>query len=268
MTTTADLQHNKQTENRTIVRIDRDGRSSREDLVVREHALTIILNDRQFVTMLCTPSDLEALGLGFLFSEGIIQSMEDVESFSLSDDDSEFEICIKDDTMLAEELFAKRAITSGCGRGSIFYSVLDALDFREVSSDVKIPANFIIQLANEVQSMSTLFKSTGGAHAAALCNRDEVLIFKEDIGRHNAVDKVFGECLIKGTEAAGNILFTSGRISSEMLLKAARREIAIVASRAAPTSLAVQFAEKAGVTLVGFARGRRINIYSSDHRIE
>jgi len=258
----------EQTENRTIVRVDRNGRRDQEDPVIREHALTITLNDRQFVTMLCTPPDLEALALGFLLSEGIIRSMEDVESFSLSDNNGEFKVYVKGDVALAEELFAKRAITSGCGRGSIFYNVLDALDFREVSSDAKVSADSIIRLANEVQSMSALFKSTGGAHAAALCNRDSVLIFKEDIGRHNAVDKVFGECLMRGVETGGKILLTSGRISSEMLLKASRRGIAVLASRSAPTSLAAEFAEKAGVTLVGFVRGRRMNIYSHDHRIE
>jgi FdhD protein len=116
--------------------------------------------------------------------------------------------------------------------------------------------------------MSDLFRSTGGAHAAALCEEGRVLVFKEDIGRHNAVDKVFGECLIKGIEADGKILLTSGRISSEILLKAVRRGIAILASRSAPTSLAVQFAEKAGMALVGFVRGRRMNIYSNAYRIE
>jgi FdhD protein len=116
--------------------------------------------------------------------------------------------------------------------------------------------------------MSILFKSTGGAHAAALCDTEEILVFKEDIGRHNAVDKVFGECLMRGIETYGKTLLTSGRISSEMLLKAVKCEIAVVVSRSAPTSLAVQFAEAAGITLVGFARGRRMNIYSKDHRIE
>jgi FdhD protein len=258
----------QQAENRAIVRIDRDGRRSQEDLVIREHALTITLNDRQFVTMLCTPSDLEALGLGFLLSEGVIESMEEVESFSLSDDSSELEVHVKGGAILGEELFAKRAITSGCGRASIFYNVLDALDFRQISSDVKVSASAIISLANDVQSMSKLFKSTGGAHAAALCDAGKVLIFKEDIGRHNAVDKVFGECLIKRVGTDGRILLTSGRISSEMLLKAVRRGIAVVASRSAPTSLAVQFASAADVTLVGFVRGGRMNIYSNDHRIE
>jgi FdhD protein len=257
----------EQAESRAIVRVDRNGRREQDDLVIREHALTITLNGRQFVTMLCSPSDLEALGMGFLLSEGIIKSREDVESSSLSDDNSEFNVYVKGDT-LSEELFAKRAITSGCGRGSMFYNVLDALDFQGVSADTRVSAQSIIQLTNEVQSMSDLFRSTGGAHAAALCEGDSVLVFKEDIGRHNAVDKVFGECFIKGVETDGKILLTSGRISSEILLKAVRRGIAIVASRSAPTSLAVQFAEKAGIALIGFVRGRRMNIYSNSYRIE
>ena len=258
----------EQRESRAIVRIDGDGRRAQEDLVISEHALTITLNDRQFVTMLCTPSDLEVLGLGFLSSEGLVRSMEDVDSFSLSDDNSELKVRVKGDITLEEELFAKRAITSGCGRGSIFYSVLDALDFQEVSSDLKVSADSIIRLTGEVQSMSALFKSTGGAHASALCDADGVLVFKEDIGRHNAVDKVFGECLIGGIETGGKTLLTSGRMSSEIVLKSVRQGVAVVASRAAPTSLAVQFAQDAGVTLIGFVRGRRMNIYTNDHRIE
>lgn len=257
----------KQTENRTIVRIDQDGRRTQEDLVISEHALTITLNDRQFVTMLCSPSDLEALGLGFLLSEGVIKSSEDVESFSLSDDGSELQIYLKDDDALGEELFSKRAITSGCGRGSIFYNILDALDFQEVSSDMEVSSDSIIQLSREFQTMSTLFKSTGGTHAAAICDENEILVFRNDIGRHNAVDKVFGECLMREIEIYGKMLLTSGRISSEILLKSVRRGLAIVVSRSAPTGLAIEFAEKAGITLAGFVRGKRMNIYSNDHRI-
>ena len=257
----------EQMESKTIVRIDSDGRKTQEDLIIREHALTITLNDRQFVTMLCSPCDLEALGVGFLLSEGVVKSLEDMESFSLSDDESEFHVWLKDESVLGEELFGKRAITSGCGRGSMFYSIMDALDFQEISSNTKAPADAISHFSSELQSMSTLYKSTGGAHSAALCSQSEVLVFKDDIGRHNAVDKVFGECLMTGIETGGKILMVSGRISSEILLKSVRSGIAIVASRAAPTSLAVEFAEKAGITLVGFVRGRRMNIYSNAGRI-
>ncbi|MFC1712207.1 formate dehydrogenase accessory sulfurtransferase FdhD [Candidatus Poribacteria bacterium] len=258
----------EQTESRTIVRIDQDGRKAQEDVVAREHALTLTLNDRQFVTMLCSPSDLEALGLGFLLSEGVIQSREDVESLSLSEDGSELKIYLKDEDALGEELFSKRAITSGCGRGSIFYNILDALDFQEVLSDMKVSAASITRLAGEFQSMSTLYKSTGGTHAAALSDENEILVFRNDIGRHNAVDKVFGECLMREIEIYGKMLLTSGRISSEILLKSVRRGLAIVVSRSAPTGLAIEFAEKAGITLAGFVRGKRMNIYSNDHRIE
>jgi len=258
----------EQTESRTIVRIDHYGRKTQEDLVVKEHALTLTLNDRQFVTMLCSPYDLEDLGMGFLLSEGVIQSSEDVESLSLSEDGSELNIQLKDDDALGEELFGKRAITSGCGRGSIFYNILDALDFQEISSDIKVSADSIIRLAGEFQSMSTLYKATGGTHAAALSDENEILVFRNDIGRHNAVDKVFGECLVSGIETNGKILLTSGRISSEILLKSARRGIAIIVSRSAPTGLAIEFASKAGMTLAGFVRGKRMNIYSNDHRIK
>ena len=205
-----------QTEKKIILRINRDGQKEQEDLIIREHAMTITLNDRQFVTMLCSPADLEALGVGFLLAEGVVKSLDDMESRSLSEDGAEFKAYLKDNEPLGEELFSKRAITSGCGRGSMFYSIMDALDFQKVTSDVSISADAIIHFANEMQSMSTLFKSTGGAHAAALFDSNEILTFKEDIGRHNAVDKIFGECLINGIETQGKTLMVSGRISSEI----------------------------------------------------
>jgi FdhD protein len=265
---------NEKTENRTIIKIDRDGRREEDDLIIKEHALTITLSDgkfvkdRRYVTMFCSPSDLEMLGLGFLLSEDLVSSIDDVESMSISDDGSELKVLLASNANLAENLLTKRDITSGCGRNLNPYDFLSNLKIHELSSNLKISADSIIQRSSEFQSMSSLYKSTGGTHAAALCDTYGILIFKEDIGRHNAVDKVFGECLIKGIKIDDKMILTSGRISSEILLKVAKRSIPIIVSRSAPTSLALNFAEQAGVTLVGFARGGRMNVYSHEYRIE
>lgn len=264
----------EKTENRIIIRIDRDGRSEINDLIIKEHALTITLSDgkfvkgRRYVTMFCSPSDLDMLGLGFLLSDDLINSIDDVESMSISDDGSELSVCLSSNANLAENLLSKRDITSGCGRSLNPHDFLNNLKIHETSSNLKISANSIVQLSNDFQSMSTLYKSTGGTHAAALCNTQGILIFKEDIGRHNAIDKIFGECLVKGIEIKDKLILTSGRISSEILIKVAKRSIPIIVSRSAPTSMALKFADQAGITLVGFARGGRMNVYSHSYRIE
>jgi len=119
-----------------------------------------------------------------------------------------------------------------------------------------------------MQRESELYRATGGVHSAALCDNRALLIFSEDIGRHNAIDKIFGKCLIEGIQTDNRVIITSGRISSEILLKIAKRNIPIIVSRSAPTSLAVKLANKLGITLIGFARGKRINIYTNDWRVQ
>lgn len=257
-----------------IVRIDADGRKTEDDVIVREHALTITLSDgkfvkdREYVTIFCSPSDLDLLGLGFLLSDDIIQSMDDIKHFKLSDDQNTLAVFVNTNADLAEKLLTKRDVTSGCGRNSNPRDLLEAAKIQPTHSKMELSADTIINFSSEFQAMSEIYKSTGGTHAAALCDKDDILIFKEDIGRHNAVDKVFGECLLKNIRTDDKMIMTSGRISSEMLLKAAKQNMPIVVSRSAPTSMALQFAQRAGITLVGFARGRRMNIYSHDFRIK
>jgi FdhD protein len=265
--------YDETTENRTIIRIDRDGRKEESDLIIKEHALTITLcddefvKDRRFVTMFCSPSDIEQLGIGFLLSEDIISSIDDIDDMSISDDSSEIKFLLSSSANLAENLMSKRDITSGCSRNINPYEFLKDLKLDKLSSNITISAESIIQLSSEFQSMSTLYKSTGGTHASALCDDKGVLIFKEDIGRHNAIDKIFGECLLKGINVDNKVILSSGRISSEILLKVAKRRIPIIISRSAPTSMALKFADQAGITVVGFARGVRMNVYSHGYRI-
>jgi FdhD protein len=114
---------------------------------------------------------------------------------------------------------------------------------------------------------SELFKATGGVHGAALCDADNLLIFSEDIGRHNAVDKIFGECILKDISMDNRIIITSGRVSSEILLKVARASIPLLISKSATTNLAVKLANELGVTLIGFVRGERMNVYTHRWRI-
>jgi FdhD protein len=144
---------------------------------------------------------------------------------------------------------------------------VDSLSCRSVTGDVKVDVQDIIELMKKFNKNSELFLSTGGVHSVALCQGKEILLFHEDIGRHNALDKVIGEAAFKGIDTSDKMMVMSGRISSEILIKAAKRKIPIVISRSAPTDLAIDYANNLGITVIGFARGNRMNIYTRDDRI-
>jgi len=136
-----------------------------------------------------------------------------------------------------------------------------------VESDIEISAHELFALIDEFVQRSKVFKATGGVHSAVLCDAKDILVFSEDIGRHNAIDKIFGECILKDIPTEGCLAITSGRVSSEILLKVTRRNIPLLISKSAPTNLGVRLADDLGITLIGFARGRRINIYTNEWRV-
>lgn len=255
------------TEYLPIVRVREKTREEKQDLVIKESPLTIFLNSEELVTLLCTPEDLKNLAVGFLYSEGILQSKEEIEKITLDEEKSIIWIETKGDKAFVKKLISKRLITSGCGKGVTFYNAVDLISSKKVASRVEISSQEISNLMNKMEDQSQLFRATGGVHSAALCDNKDILIFSEDIGRHNAIDKIFGKCLLEGIQTDDRMIITSGRISSEILLKIAKRNIPIIISRAAPTNLAVKLANKLGITLIGFARGRRINIYANDRRV-
>lgn len=253
-------------EQRVIVRVEKDRAWETEDPVVREAPLTIYLNGREFVTLLCTPELMDMLAIGFLRSEGLIRDFSDVTSLRV-DGEQGFVFVETQSGGLAEELYGKRTITTGCGKGTVFFSVLDALKSEPVSADLTVTVAQIHRLMRALQEQAVLFQLTGGIHSAALCSAEGISYFCEDIGRHNAVDKILGLCLRDGATINEKILVTSGRISSEILVKAAKLGLPVLVSRAAPTTLSVDLAERLGITLVGFVRGQRLNIYSHAERV-
>ena len=251
----------------SILKITEEGRSKVDDVVAREFPLTIILNNQELVTMLCTPKELDSLAIGFLASEGIIGKKSDIKQVSVDENRGVVRVETTEEHITANELIFKRLITSGCGRGASFYTAADVQNRARVELATTVSAEEIASLMREFQHHSELYRNTGGVHSAALCDRKQILVFNEDIGRHNAIDRIFGQCLMKGINTAGLIIVTSGRISSEILLKVARGNIPIIISKSAPTDLSVKMASELGITLLGFARGHRVNVYTNDWRI-
>ena len=251
-----------------VVRLSAAVMSQVQDIAVREVPLTVYLNGEELVTMLCTPQKLEYLAVGFLNSEGVIESAEEIEGIALDEEKGLVWVSTRGGGELSGEAAFKRLITSGCGRGASLFNPSDAASYEKVESDLKVSQQEVLNLVKRMQEHSLLYRATGGVHSAALCSRDQIQVFSEDIGRHNAIDKVFGECLLRGIPTRDRILLTSGRISSEILLKATRRSVPIIVSKSAPTGLAVRLASRLGVTPIGFVRGKRMNIYANSWRVK
>ena len=241
---------------------------STEGSVAREQPLTIILNNRELVTLLCTPVDIDFLAIGFLFSEGFINSKTDINEVLVDSDKGIARITTKTNGELETDILHKRVITSGCGRGAAFYNLADLQNQTKIESETRISAPAVSALTLKFQHRSTVYQATHGVHSAALCDVKSILVFNEDVGRHNAVDKIIGECLMKDIATADHVLISSGRISSEILLKVAHVNIPILVSMSAPTDLGVKLANQLGITIIGLVKAKTMIIYSNDRRVE
>lgn len=248
-------------------RIEESGeRKATESLVSKEFPLTVILNGQELVTMLCSPKDMDFLAVGFLSSEGFLKSKEDIKRITVDDIRGVVRVETVEDKEIARDVLFKRVISSGCGRGAGFYTAVDT-ESHKVLSKTTVSASDVFSLVNIFQKSSQGYLATHGVHSAALCDAEAIIISHEDIGRHNAVDKVFGECILKGIATHDRMLVVSGRISSEIMHKVARRDIPIITSVAAPTNQGVKLAEQLGITLIGSVRGKKMLIYSNDWRV-
>jgi len=250
-----------------ILRIEGGDRQEIEDEVISEFQLTIVFNGEELVTLACSPTMLRPLAAGFLLSEGFVQSKDDIKKIDVDNDKWMVKVEAQETKKGAGSIFKRRFIASGGARGAALYKDGGTDDYQLVRSENVLNWRWITDKMDEFKKRSDIFRSTGGAHSAALCDGSGLKIFAEDIGRHNAIDKVFGRCLLDSIETGDKYLLTSGRVSSEIVLKVAKRGVPFLISKAAPTDLGVKLSEKLGITLVGFVRGSRMNIYSNGWRV-
>lgn len=229
-----------------------------------ETPITLYINDRQWVTMLCTPTRLNYLALGFLYTSRVISSLDDVLYMRVCAEDNNIQVRLPEGPELDTALSRPRTLTSGCGGGTSF-EAMEGLE--PVLSTVPVEPADILSVMHSLHAAADVYRETGGIHTCGLSNASNLLVVAEDVGRHNAVDKIVGECLWNGTDTAEKWLISSGRISSEMALKAARLQVPVVISHTAPTSLAIEVAQRLNVTLVGYARAQKFTVYSGVERI-
>lgn len=249
-----------------IIRVDKGIAEHRQDMLAIEWPLTILVNGKQYITLLSTPADLKELAVGFAYNEGLLAHKTDIQAIRLSEDQKQVELELSSAVDLAVRLAKTRVLTTGCGKGSSYFRAIDSLTLKPVTGTICLEPQQISALMNQFNKSPSIFVETGAVHGAALA-KETLTVFREDVARHNSVDKLVGHLLLAGEDGGGYALITSGRITSELILKAARINIGMIISRSAPSSLAVELAAGLNVTLVGFARGSRFNIYCHPQRI-
>jgi FdhD protein len=250
-----------------VVRLTRERKESCLKPVVNEWTITIIFNGRKTVTLVSSQNDIDELAVGFLSAEGLLQDREQIKNLHV---DYETGVIILD-TFDAGEIypskFQKRVIGSGYGRGTAYFDSVKLKD-ATVHSDTGVSVIEILNAVDKFQHSSITYKDTHGVHSAALCEGAGILVFKEDIGRHNAIDKVIGHCILYSLPTENCFLLTSGRICSEAIQKIARRGIPIIVSIATPTCRSIEVAQRMGITLVASVRDDKMDVYTHDWRIK
>ena len=250
-----------------VLRITKDRCRHTRVSVVREIPLTIFLNDREIITLLCTGAHIESLAVGFLKSEGLLQHRRNLQKVKSDTDGQIVRVYTDEPTEMAEQLFGKRTLTSGCGKGTIFYNVLDSLQSEPLKNQVTMRVDQVRKLMTELHKRSELYRLSRGVHNCGLATTKKILLFRADIGRHNAVDMILGECFLKEVDTSDKILITTGRITSEILIKAAKMKIPTLISRSAATSLSLDLAHKLNMTVIGYVRGGSILAYTGGENL-
>lgn len=237
------------------------GFTSVEAELIVEKPVELFVNGASWLTFMCTPNYLEALAVGFLFNEGAFDSIDQVADVHVCDNDDIVDVWLNHNVEKPKEW--KR--TSGCTGG---YTAIDLVSIHpNVSNGNTIDSIRIRSLVERLFDSQKLYRKTGGVHTSILTDGEQVTILAEDVGRHNSLDKIAGRYLLETFEFSQKLLLTTGRISSDMLQKAARIGAGIVISRTSPTSMSVELAEKWGITLIGYARRDRFNLYTHPGRI-
>ena len=234
------------------------------DLVARETTFTILLNQKNLVTLSCTPEKYKYLGLGFLYTSGILRKKEDIVSLEINKKQDLMDIRIKGTSLLPKDI-----ITNNLWLGIYQQAEGEGNPFSFIDASLKINPSLVYSLISEMQERADFFKLTGGVHSCALADKNgSIMLFSEDISRYNTIDKILGEAFVNDINTEDKIILTSCRITSGILKKIIIGKLPVVISRAAPTDRAIELAEKIGITLVGFVRGKRMNIYTHPERIE
>ena len=243
-----------------------DGIEVAEDYVIKEDKIEFFLNGKRFLSVMSIAQHQDAHLVGFLLSEAVINNFSDIESIIVSEDGLKVEVIANVSDEGYSNLFKEKTLTSGCCIG-VTGNAEKVFDCAFINTDYKVKAKDILSNMKLFNNSSKLFDNTGCVHKAELVLEDGTIFIAEDIGRHNAIDKVIGLASMNKKDVKKSVLYATGRLSMEMVVKCVMHKIPIVVSKAAVTFQGIKSANEHGVTLVGFARGNKMNVYTHSGRI-
>ncbi len=249
---------------RAVTGIDHSG-EQQEIRVVEERPLTIYLNKQEIVTAMTIGDYPEYLAVGYLRNQGMLLVDDVITGVDYEDDIETVVVRTKRDTNYEEKL-KKKTRTSGCAVGTVFGDMMEGLDKVKLP-ETEIRTSWLYKLSHEINTMPSLYLQAGAIHGSVLCQRDVPLVYMEDVGRHNAVDKIAGWMVMENALAADKIMYTTGRLTSEMVIKTALMGIPVLASRSGFTAWGVEIAKQVGITLIGRMRGKRFICLSGEDRL-
>ena len=234
--------------------------------VVIERPLTIFLNGQEIVTVMTVGDYPDMLAVGFLLNQNMLRMDDEIISIDYDSDIDVVVVRTKRETDFEQQL-KKKTLTSGCAQGTVFGDLMEKFEKISISSSTILKTTWLYSLSQKINSTPSLYLKAGAIHGCVLCREDQPLVYMEDVGRHNAIDKIAGYMFLKGISAEDKIFYTTGRLTSEMVIKTVQMGIPILISRSGFTAWGVELAKEAGLTLIGRAKGRRFTALSGIERI-
>ncbi|HXC29427.1 MAG TPA: formate dehydrogenase accessory sulfurtransferase FdhD [Stellaceae bacterium] len=252
---------------RTVSGIDQEGKPI-ETAVVMERPLTLFLNGREIVTMMTIGDHPDYLAVGYLLNQNMLLPGDRVTAIDYDDpDDPEVVVVRTDRETDFEDKLKKKTLTSGCAQGTVFGDLMEKFDEVRLDPAAILKTSWLYALSRKINTAPSLYLAAGAIHGCVLCEEDRPLIYLEDVGRHNAIDKIAGYMHLNGVSPVGKIFYTTGRLTSEMVIKTVQMRIPILISRSGFTAWGVDLAQQAGLTLIGRAKGRRFVALAGAERI-
>ena len=245
--------------------LDQDGREM-QIRVVEERPMTIFLNGQEIVTVMTIRDHPEYLALGYLLNQRMLLPDDHVTAVDY-DEDIETIVVRTERKTDYEEKLRKKTLTSGCAQGTVFGDLMDHIDSVQLPKDAVLKTSWLYALSHKINTQPSLYLTAGAIHGCVLCEADHPLIYMEDVGRHNAIDKIAGYMFRNKVSLDGKMFYTTGRLTSEMVLKTVQMGIPVLISRSGFTAWGVDLARQADLTLIGRARGRRFVALAGEHRI-
>ena len=235
--------------------------------VITERPLTLYLNSQEVVTMMTIGDHPDLLALGYLINQNMLKADDPIDAIDYDDELGVVVVRTPVQTRFEEKL-KKKVRTSGCAQGTIFGDVIEAFEDITLSGTARLKASWLTELTGIINTTPSLYLEAGAIHGCVLCDESRPLVYMEDVGRHNAVDKIAGWIARNRMDVSDKIFYTTGRLTSEMVIKTVMMGIPILVSRSGFTGWGVELARQSGLTLIGRARGKRFTVLSGEHRVE